>query len=173
MYRMIKFTFAVIFLTFTGTLFAKGLEIGASAPQVTAPDQDGNEVDLGKVLSNGTTVVFFYPKADTPGCTKQACSLGAGFMDLKLRGVHVYGVSGDDTSAQAKFKEKYSLPYPLLADKDLDVAEAFGKSRWARQAYIFHDGKVVWADHKAATAKQFEEIIAALDELGIAPAPKA
>ncbi len=166
---MIKFTLAVLFLTCTGTLFAKGLAVGAAAPQVTALDQDGNEVDLGKVLSEGTTVVFFYPKADTPGCTKQACSLGEGFMDLKLRGVNVYGVSGDSAKAQAKFKEKYSLPYPLIADSELKVSEAFSKSRWARQAYIFNDGKVAWADHKAATAKQFEEVIAALDELGIAP----
>lgn len=166
---MIKFTLAVLFLTCTGTLFAKGLAVGAAAPQVTALDQDGNEVDLGKVLSEGTTVVFFYPKADTPGCTKQACSLGEGFMDLKLRGVNVYGVSGDNAKAQAKFKEKYSLPYPLIADSELKVSEAFSKGRWARQAYIFNNGKVVWADHKAATAKQFEEVIAALDELGIAP----
>lgn len=169
MYRMIKFTFAVFFLTCTGTLFAKGLEVGADAPQVSALDQDGNTVDLGKELGEGTTVVFFYPKADTPGCTKQACSLGEGFMDLKLRGVKIYGVSGDDTTAQAKFKEKFSLPYPLIADSELAVNKAFGKGRWARQAYIFHDGKVVWADHKAATAQQFEEVVAALDELGIAP----
>lgn len=166
---MIKFTLAVLFLTCTGTLVAKGLEVGADAPKVSALDQDGNPVDLGKVLGEGTTVVFFYPKADTPGCTKQACSLGEGFMELKLRGVKVYGVSGDSTKAQAKFKQKYSLPYPLLADSELKVSEAFGKGRWARQAYIFQDGKVVWADHKAATANQFEEVLAALDELGIAP----
>ena len=171
MFRMIKLTLTVLFLAFTSSLSAKGLAVGADAPQLTVADQDGNAVNLGKVLSEGTTVVFFYPKADTPGCTKQACSLSEGFLELKQRGVQVYGVSGDNADSQAKFKEKFSLPYPLIADNDLKMNEAFGKGRWARQAYIFHGGKVVWADHKAATAKQFEEVIAALDELGIAPKP--
>ena len=135
--------------------------------------EDGNPVDFAEVLENGTTVVFFYPKADTPGCTKQACSLGAGFFELRQRGVKVYGVSGDSSKAQSKFKAKYSLPYPLIADSDRKVSVAFRKGRWARQAYIFHEGKVVWADHKAATAKQFDDVINALDALGIAGTPPA
>lgn len=156
--------FLFSFLTVSG----QELEVGAAAPQLVVLDQNGDELDLGKALTSGTAVVFFYPKADTPGCTKQACSLGAGFLELKKRGVQVFGVSGDSSEAQLKFQQKFSLPYPLIADTDLQVNQAFGKKRFARQAYIFHEGKLVWRDLKAATAKQFEEIVAALDELGIA-----
>jgi peroxiredoxin Q/BCP len=120
---------------------------------------------LGAELATGTTVVFFYPMASTPGCTKQACSLGAGYVELRSRGVKVFGVSGDGVQAQRKFREKYSLPFPLIADKDLRVNKAFGKKRFSRQAYIFKNGKLVWRDLSASTGKQFDDVIAALDSL--------
>jgi peroxiredoxin Q/BCP len=150
------------------TASAQGLELGAPAPTLTVTDDAGQSIDLGKELTSGTAVVFFYPMASTPGCTKQACSLGAGFIELRRRGVKVFGVSGDSVAAQRKFSEKYSLPYPLIADKDLRVNKAFAKGRFARQAYIFKEGKVVWRDLNAARSGQFDDIIEALDELGIA-----
>ncbi|NCG08488.1 MAG: redoxin domain-containing protein [Verrucomicrobia bacterium] len=149
------------------TVTAKGLELGASAPTLTVVDDRGESIDFGAELAAGTTVVFFYPMASTPGCTKQACSLGAGFMELRSRGVKVFGVSGDGVEGQRKFREKYSLPFPLIADKDLRVNKAFGKKRFARQVYIFRNGKLVWRDLSASTGKQYEDVIAALDSLDL------
>lgn len=146
---------------------AQGLELGASAPALTVTDDAGQSMDFGAELAKGTTVVFFYPMANTPGCTKQACSLGAGFLELRQRGVKVFGVSGDGVESQHKFREKYSLPFPLIADKDLRLNKAFGKKRFARQAYIFKDGKLVWRDLSASTGSQFEDVVQALDALKI------
>jgi peroxiredoxin Q/BCP len=146
-------------------LQADELDLGAKAPAVTSTDHSGIPVDLGKALGEGTVLVFFYPKAMTPGCTKQACSLRDGWDELKKRNVTIYGVSADSVEAQAKFREKHALPFTLIADKDKKVAEAFGKGRWSRQAYIFRDGILVWRDLSASTSKQMEDVLQALDAL--------
>ena len=125
----------------------------------------GTALDLGEALSVGTTLVFFYPKAMTPGCVKQACSLRDGWDEFQSRNVSIFGVSSDTAKTQAQFRDKYTLPFTLLADTDGQIADAFSKSRWSRQAYIFEDGILVWRDLKAATSKQATEILAALDEL--------
>lgn len=151
--------------TLITNLQANGLEIGSPAPDVQATDHKGEVVDLSELLGTGKVVVFFYPKADTPGCTKQACSLRDGWADLQQRGVTVVGVSCDRPGAQGKFREKYELPYPLIADADQVVAKAFGKGRWSRQAYLFIDGKVAWRDLSASTGRQYEDVIEALDGL--------
>ena len=162
--KLYLLTFAMSLLSAL-TASAQGLELGATAPALTVTDDAGQSIDLGAELATGTTVVFFYPMASTPGCTKQACSLGAGYVELRSRGVKVFGVSGDGVQAQRKFREKYSLPFPLIADKDLLVNKAFGKKRFSRQAYIFKNGKLVWRDLSASTGKQFDDVIAALDSL--------
>ena len=164
-YIIILFMFFVSLQPTTG----QELPLGQVAPQLVVTDQSGQAFDVGAALSSGTAVVFFYPMASTPGCTKQACSLSEGYAQLQKRGVKVIGVSSDSAAAQQRFKSKYSLPYTLIADTDLRVNKAFGKKRFSRQAYIFHEGKLVWRDLKAATSKQFDEIVAALDELGIVP----
>jgi peroxiredoxin Q/BCP len=125
----------------------------------------GTTLDLGEALSVGTTLVFFYPKAMTPGCVKQACSLRDGWDVLQSRNVSIFGVSSDTAKTQAQFRDKYTLPFTLLADTDGKIADAFSKGRWSRQAYIFKDGILVWRDLTAATSKQATEILAALDEL--------
>src|SRR3990172_3156527 len=102
------------------------LDVGAAAPEVEALNQDGVKVSLGELYKKGLTLVYFYPKADTPGCTKQACSLRDAYEKLLARGIQVVGVSGDDVAAQKAFQEKYRLPFPLLADSDRKVMEAFG-----------------------------------------------
>ncbi len=146
-------------------LSADTLQVGASAPDVQSIDHEGNAIDLGEALSKGTVLVFFYPKAMTPGCTKQACSLRDGWDELKTREVTVYGVSSDSAETQAEFKNKHSLPFTLIADRDKKVAKAFGKNRWSRQAYLFKDGKLVWRDLSASTSQQMSDVIQALDEL--------
>ena len=94
---------------------AEPIDIGAALPAVTAKNQDGQEVKLAEAGAGGWTLVYFYPKADTPGCTKQACSLRDSYATLTEKKVKVFGVSMDDVAAQKAFQEKYKLPFPLLA----------------------------------------------------------
>ncbi|MBM6499946.1 thioredoxin-dependent thiol peroxidase [Flavobacterium macrobrachii] len=101
------------------------LNIGDLAPNFSGKDQDGNLHTLadykGKKL-----VVFFYPKANTPGCTAEACDLRDNFERFKVNNYALLGVSADSSKAQLKFKEKYGFPFPLLADEDKSVIESFG-----------------------------------------------
>mgnify|MGYP000973885758 FL=1 len=101
------------------------LQKGDQAPNFSAKDQDGNLHTLadykGKKL-----VVFFYPKANTPGCTAEACDLRDNFARFQANNYALLGVSADAEKAQTKFKNKYELPFPLLADEDKSVIEAFG-----------------------------------------------
>lgn len=101
------------------------LKAGDKAPDFSALDQDGNTIMLndykGKKL-----VVFFYPKASTPGCTAEACNLKDNYQTFQAQGYEILGVSADSAKRQQNFKNKYELPYPLLADEDKKVIEAFG-----------------------------------------------
>ena len=155
----------MIFSFITSFLLANSLELSSPAPKLKVLTDQGTTLDLGEALSTGTTLVFFYPKAMTPGCVKQACSLRDGWDELQARQVSIFGVSSDTAKTQAQFRDKYTLPFTLLADTDGKIADAFSKGRWSRQAYLFKDGILVWRDLKAATSKQATEIIAALDEL--------
>lgn len=146
-------------------LSADELAVGSPAPQIKAVTDQGETIDFGAALSKGTTLVFFYPKAMTPGCTKQACSLRDGWDELQTREVQIFGVSGDAAKTQAEFKAKHTLPFTLIADTEGTVCEAFGKGRYSRQAYLFKDGVLVWRDLKAATSEQSAEVLAALDAL--------
>ena len=147
---------------------ADEIEMGAALPSVTVADQDGQAVDLAAAGGTGWTLVYFYPKADTPGCTKQACSLRDSFATLSEKGVRVFGVSGDDVAAQKAFQQKYKLPFQLLADTDKKVMDAFGvphKLGFAsRQAYLFRDGELVWRDLSASTAEQAADVLAAISD---------
>ncbi len=150
---------------FSNILHADTLEIGSSAPQVSTVDHEGNSIDLGNELNQGITIVFFYPKAMTPGCTAQACSLRDAWDELQEYNVKVFGVSSDTVKTQMAFRDKYKLPFTLIADTDKVVSKAFGKSRWSRQAYIFKDGVLIWKDTSASTAKQAEDVLNVLKDL--------
>jgi len=151
---------------------ADSLTVGSSAPIVSAKTETGATLDLSSVYkANRYTLVYFYPRADTPGCTKQGCSLRDAYADLSAKGVAIIGVSSDSVEAQRAFKEKYNLPFTLLADEDLTVIKAFGarsvmRTMASRQAYLIQDGKVVYADHKGSTTKQAEDILAFLSQSG-------
>jgi peroxiredoxin Q/BCP len=112
------------------------LEPGDRAPDFTLPDQHGNPVKLSE-LKGQTVVLYFYPKADTPGCTTQACSVRDHRSDYETAGAVVLGVSPDPVKPIAKFDEKYGLGFPLLSDEDHAVAEAYGvwveKSMYGRK----------------------------------------
>ncbi len=101
------------------------LKVGDKVPNFTSTDQDGNTIQLndyqGKKL-----VVFFYPKASTPGCTVEACNLRDNFELLKEKGFELLGVSADNQKRQTNFRNKYNFPFPLLADEDKEVIHAFG-----------------------------------------------
>lgn len=155
----------MIFSLISSALSAKPLELGAPAPQVSTIDHEGNPIDLGAALAEGTSVVFFYPKALTPGCTKQACSLRNAWDELQAREVKIFGISIDSAATQKRFRDQHTLPFTLIADSDKAVSKAFGRHRFSRQAYIFQSGKLVWRDLKAATSAQAEEVLAALDTL--------
>jgi peroxiredoxin Q/BCP len=98
---------------------------GTEAPDFTLPDQDGNPVTLSE-LRGQPIVLYFYPKADTPGCTTQACGIRDHRADYERTGARVIGVSPDTVAAQRKFAEKYDLDFTLLADEDHSVAELYG-----------------------------------------------
>ena len=103
----------------------KTLKVGDKAPNFSANDQDGNTVTLtdykGKKL-----VVFFYPQANTPTCTVEACNLRDHYKELQNAGYEILGVSADSEKKQSNFKKKFNFPYPLLADVDKEVIHAFG-----------------------------------------------
>jgi peroxiredoxin Q/BCP len=156
----------IMLLTFLNNILsANPIALGTPAPELTAINELGEAIDLGTELSTGTALVFFYPKAMTPGCTKQACSLRDAWSELQAREVKIFGISSDTAKTQAEFKDRYRLPFTLIADTDGKVSRAFGKGRWSRHAYIFKDGQLAWSDLSAATSKQAEEVIAALDAL--------
>lgn len=155
-----------VIAAFTGFATAEPLEVGADAPKVKSEGHDGKEIDLGKKFEKGTYLVYFYPKADTPGCTKQACNLRDEFEDVKGAGIEVYGVSADTVKDQKAFADKFDLPFTLIADKKGDVIKAFGvktnpKGMSARQSFLIRDGKVIWVDLKATPTTQAKDAIAA------------
>ncbi len=101
------------------------LKAGDKAPAFSQVDQDGSLHKL-EDYAGRKLVIFFYPKADTPGCTAEACSLRDNFQTLKDQGYELLGVSADSPKRQAKFRDKYKFPFPLLADEDKSVLNAFG-----------------------------------------------
>ncbi len=164
-------TIAVISLfSFFGLRAPAGaLVVGDDAPVVTARNQDGEEVNLADIYAKGPTLVYFYPKADTSGCTAQACSLRDAFPDFTGQGIEIVGVSGDSVEAQKKFAEKYQLPFTLLADEDSVVAKAFGVPTLMgipkRQSFLVNDGRIVWIVEKAKTQEHAAEVKEALESL--------
>ncbi|TYB76357.1 thioredoxin-dependent thiol peroxidase [Bizionia myxarmorum] len=101
------------------------LKAGDKAPDFTAKDQDGNTISL-KDYNGKKLVLFFYPKASTPGCTAEACNLSDNYSRFQKAGYDILGVSADSEKRQSNFKNKYNFPYPLLADEDKVVIEAYG-----------------------------------------------
>lgn len=149
------------------------IEAGDAAPDFELPDQDGRAVRL-KDFRGQRVVVYFYPKADTPGCTTQACGVRDRKADYAQAGAVVLGVSPDPVAKVQKFHEKYSLGFPLLADEDHSVAEAFGvwveksmygRTYWGVQRTTFvvdSEGKVAEVLRNVKPAGHDEQVLAAL-----------
>ena len=100
------------------------LSVGDSAPNFTAKDTNGNTVSLSSYAGK-PVVLYFYPKDDTPGCTKEACSFRDNYAQYLSKGVTIFGVSMDDEASHQKFTKKFNLPFPLLADTDGALTKAF------------------------------------------------
>ncbi len=156
------FTLAA-FLSMFSFASAEPIKVGDPAPQVTATTETGAELTFADAYKQSPyTLVFFYPKAFTGGCTAQTCSLRDGYEALAKQGVSIIGVSTDTVETQKKFKDEYHLPYTLIADTDKKVVKAFGQSGIAfasRQAYLIKDGKIVYADLKGSTKQQADDIL--------------
>ena len=150
------------------------IEEGKAAPRFTLADADGKDVSLSS-FAGKNVVVYFYPKDDTPGCTKEACGFRDGWKDLRKMGVVVLGVSADSAASHKKFAAKYKLPFTLLSDPDRTVMEKYGA--WGEKVlygkkvtgvirstvWIGPDGKVKkhWARVREA-ATHPDAVIAAL-----------
>jgi thioredoxin-dependent peroxiredoxin len=146
------------------------LQAGTKVPDVTVNDQNGNPVNIGK-LKGKKIVLYFYPKDQTPGCTAEACSLRDNYQALLKQGYLVYGVSTDSEKSHLKFIKKENLPFPLLADPDKKLHEAFGtwgeKSMYGRSYMgtlrttfvINEDGVVEEVIEKVDTKNHADQIL--------------
>ena len=152
----------------------KPLNVGDVVPSITALNQDGQPVVFDEVFLRGTTRVYFYPKAQTPGCTAEACSLRDGFAtlhDQEGNKIQILGVSKDTPEAQKKFQLNHQLPFDLIADTDGKVAEAFGVKLipliglTSRQSFLIQHGTIVWSSLSAKTSGAAEEVQRALYEV--------
>ncbi len=155
------------------------LEAGQDAPDFTLPDQDGNELKLSD-LRGETVVLYFYPRADTPGCTTQACGVRDRGGEYDAAGARVIGVSPDTVEAVKKFADKYELGFTLLADADHAVAEAYGawgeKSMYGKKYMgvqrstflIDAEGKIAKVFPKVQPKKHDDVVLKALAELAAA-----
>ncbi|NLO82305.1 MAG: thioredoxin-dependent thiol peroxidase [Clostridiales bacterium] len=152
------------------------LSVGNKAPDFTLMDETGREISLSD-FKGKKVVIYFYPKDDTPGCTKEACSFRDVYDDILAAGAVVIGISKDDTSSHQKFKNKYNLPFYLLSDPDHKVIEKYGawqeKKMYgktsmgtARITYIVdEEGVIKEIYHKVKPENHGEEILEALKNI--------
>ena len=153
------------------------LSEGTAAPDFTLLDQDGEQVTLSE-LRGQPVVVYFYPRADTPGCTTQACGVRDHRADYEAAGARVLGISPDSVDAIAKFAGKHSLDFTLLADPDHEVADAYGtwmekknygRTCWGVQRATFivdAEGQIAKVFPKVSPKAHDEQVLGALAELG-------
>lgn len=150
------------------------LKEGDKAPDFSTNDQNGNTVSLSD-FKGKRVVLYFYPKDDTPGCTKEACSFRDADAVYREKGITVLGVSTDSEKSHQKFISKYQLPFDLLADTEKKIVEDYGvwgeKSMYGkkymgtfRKTFLIDDGKIVKIFEKVDVAKHADEVLAAFGE---------
>jgi peroxiredoxin Q/BCP len=151
------------------------IEEGSPAPDITLTSDSGEEVTLSD-LRGSPVVLYFYPKDDTPGCTVEACGFRDAYPELEQRGAVVLGVSPDNEASHVKFKEKFSLPFTLLADPEHQVADEYGvwgEKKFAGKTYhgvkrstfvIDAEGNVAKVMHNVKPDGHPEQVLAALPD---------
>ncbi|GAB1539008.1 peroxiredoxin [Scytonema sp. NUACC21] len=143
------------------------LAVGNEAPNFTVQDTNGNTVSLSD-FKGKTVVLYFYPKDDTPGCTKQACSFRDASEDYKGKDIVVLGVSVDDLASHQAFTQKYNLNFPLLADTDQTLTKAYdvdGGGYSKRVTYVIDgNGKIIHVDASVNTSTHASDVLAALGQ---------
>ncbi len=147
------------------------LTIGTPAPAIKVVTHTGEAFDLAALYAKVPVLIYFYPKADTPGCTKQACNIRDNFAELQQAGIEVLRVSFDKIKAQAAFHEKYKLPFTLIAggEDDHALAKSLGVGgmmggvikAYKRQSFLIVKGKVAWFDSSAKPSSQTADALAA------------
>ncbi len=148
------------------------LAAGDNAPDFETETYGGEKIKLSDIYKKGTVALYFYPKDNTPGCTKEACSLRDGMDDLKSHGIQVLGVSTDGVKAHENFRDKYDLNFPLLSDKSKEIINLYGvKSAFGsakRETFLISKkGEIVYIWKKVNTKKHADEILEKVKELGI------
>ncbi len=163
-----QLTLFVAIMFFAKSANGEPLNVGAPMPNVSLVLENGESFKLQEIAGSGYSLIYFYPKADTPGCTAQACSLRDAYETLAEKGISILGVSKDGVESQLKFKEKYQLPFHLIADSDATVIKAFGVPTTfgfsKRQAFLFREGLLVWRDLSASTKQQAEDVLRFLSQ---------
>ena len=165
-------------MLFSNSPFAASLEIGSLAPPIQTQTHAGKPFDLNE-RKGKWTVLYFYPKADTPGCTKQACAFRDRIQKVRDLNGEVYGVSSDDVKALAEFHSKYHLNFPLLADPDLKAIEAYGtkmpllpiSKRWT--FIIDPDLKIAFTDKNVDPVADVDKMAEKILELQKNKTPKS
>jgi peroxiredoxin Q/BCP len=146
--------------------------VGDRAPLVQGLDQDGKEWRLADLIGKRVVLLYFYPKNDTPGCTKEACGFRDRLGDLKKQNVEVVGVSFDTPQSHREFIAKYKLNFPLVADADGRIADAYGarmldKNRARRVSFLIgKDGKVLHVTDSSSADVHLQEMQEAVAKLG-------
>jgi peroxiredoxin Q/BCP len=147
------------------------LKAGDPAPDFEGPTSDGSKLGLKDFVGKKNVVLYFYPKDDTPGCTKEACSFRDNLKPIRDMGAEIVGVSLDSIQSHSKFASKYGLSFPLISDKEKRIASAYGVLKDTgtstnRVTFIIDKtGKVAKVFPKVDVTKHTEEVVSALKEL--------
>jgi len=147
------------------------VKAGDPAPDFEGPTSDGSRLGLKDFLGKKSVVLYFYPKDDTPGCTKEACSFRDNLKPIRAMGAEIVGVSLDSIQSHSKFASKYGLTFPLISDKEKRIANAYGVLKDTgtstnRVTFIIDKtGKVAKVFPKVDVTKHTEEVVSALKEL--------
>jgi peroxiredoxin Q/BCP len=166
--------FIAAFTTVASLCLAQGTglpKVGDTAPLVKGTDQDGKPWNLADTVGKKVVLLYFYPKDDTPGCTKEACGFRDEISELKKENVEVFGVSFDSSNSHQKFISKYSLNFPLVADTDGKIADTYGvrmsgRNMARRVSFLIGlDGKIVHVTDSQSADTHLKEMKAAAEKL--------
>jgi peroxiredoxin Q/BCP len=151
---------------------AKMPKVGEKAPDFEAETYSGKKIKLSDFIKNKAVALYFYPRDNTPGCTKEACSMRDGMKELEKLGVQVLGVSTDSVKSHEGFRDKYSLNFPLVSDKSKNIVKTYGVESdfgSARRITFLIDktGTIRHVWEKVNTASHSDEVISKVKELGL------